>query len=100
MDGRERVAEFGRELREGPEPSDRSRRFHARLPHNLLAYRSLGAERLPLFMGLGPYRQWYTAAGRWDTRRGRSQHTEEVGSRAPPDDPHPPAEHQLDKGAV
>ena len=24
MDGRERVAEFGRELREGPEPSDRS----------------------------------------------------------------------------
>ena len=24
MDGRERVVEFGRELREGPEPSDRS----------------------------------------------------------------------------
>ena len=24
MEGRERVAEYGRELREGPEPSDRS----------------------------------------------------------------------------
>src|SRR5215210_6919799 len=101
----DRVGEDGdnphsQEGRVGLGPSRGRRRLHVRLPHNPVPYRGLRTECLPLFVGLGFDRQWYTAAGRWDTRRSRSKHTEEAGSHAPPDDPYPSAEHQLDKGAV
>src|SRR5918994_4815012 len=101
----DRVGEDGdgarsQEGRVGFGSSGSRRCLHVRLPHNPLPRRGLHTGCLPLTMGLGSDRQWYTAAGRWDTRGSRRRNTEEAGSHAPPDDPHPSAEHQLDKGAV
>src|SRR5215210_428396 len=98
--GEDRDGARSQEGRVGFGPSRGCRNLHVRFPHNPFPRRGLHTGCLPLTVGLGSDRQWYTAAGRWDTRRGRRRHTEEAGSHAPPDDPYPSAEHQLDKGAV